>query len=229
MERKDECICCLYCGLFFNDVTHPLHCCDQMGELISCYSCNQSYDASSCSGLFSKNQLQKEHLARCNKCVQEKNTTKYAKYEYLYHDKNYMSFLDKLHINKQLVHYVSMNNVEKVKELLAFGANPNYNRQKQLDHHVYLYDPKGVEIEERNDSQPTNSLRLCIFQLNTCYYTAQEFEKNQTIAEWLCKYGANKQDGLAYFHTLFTTIYPEEGEMMKMYHLLTNESTPYLS
>jgi len=26
METKDEYICCLYCGLFFSDVTHPSHC-----------------------------------------------------------------------------------------------------------------------------------------------------------------------------------------------------------
>jgi hypothetical protein len=67
---------------------------------------------------------------------------------------------------------------------------------------------------------------MCIFQLNACYFTAQDFEKNQTIAEWLCKYGANKEDGRMYFHTLFTKrmcFDPEDCEMMKMYHLLMTE------
>ena len=97
---------CAYCAQLFNLFDdHILNCNTNydkdLNKVLSCYSCgNENINE------FSKSQLNRGEMARCNKCVNIDNKQKYAKYDYLYSSSYYTKEKYK-HIDKELYGAIS--------------------------------------------------------------------------------------------------------------------------
>ncbi len=207
MEEKY--IKCKHCGIICNlNSSHIEECIINWNDLDgiqSCYTCGKSNSS------YSKKQLELGFRARCINCVKKGYAEKYAPFIYCYKKLLYDNiYLDKITLNKQLEYYVKELDVDKVKELLIKGANPNYHRQETVflnttDREVYLWTKDGEEImqNEKEFLQPITPLRLCVFYLSNCLFTWNDIEKLYSIGKLLIEYGADKKDALLYFNDLY--------------------------
>jgi hypothetical protein len=152
----NTCIRCIHCGVFVpiivkydDDVSKsfvldesfgPVHNCepvndpylemddDDVVKHIKCYTCGGS-DVSN----FTKSQV-KKYITKtiCNTCIDHGIVGRYAPY-----------VLDIETIDEQLFKAISDVNIEKVKELLSNGANPNCMRQETIRHPYTTHYPFG--------------------------------------------------------------------------------------
>jgi hypothetical protein len=81
-------------------------------------------------------------------------------------------------IHKQLMDAVSFYQVEKVKELLEAGADPNF-----------YYDLPEYKVSPKH--QPTTPLRLVVFRISDSLLEDEHLEKFKVIAKLLLKHGAD--------------------------------------
>ena len=105
---------------------------------------------------------------------------------------------------------------------MEIGADPNYCRQSMIKQGILLYDKDGLEISEpKNNKQPINPLRLCIFYLCKCTNSDIDNKNLYKIASLLVKFGANKTDALDYFISLYGNRNEYDDENYNnMYNLL---------
>ncbi len=217
---------CKYCAQVCKlDSDHVENCVINWNDssgLKACFSCGNPNSS------YSKTQLELGFRARCINCVKNKIHSKYEPNIHLYKklvgDSKNISMLN---INKQLEYYVGEYNVEKVRELLIQGANPNYCRQASIylnnfDRHVFIYDEFGNEIPESDNEflQPINPLRLCIFYLSNMLNSYEDLKKIIEISKNLIKFGADKSDGLKYFRELYGNDVPSSKKFIEFYNIL---------
>lgn len=208
---------CKYCGKLYvdHDINDHMNNCypnwNDITGLMSCFSCGKLYSENS--SLFTKSQLNKQQLARCQLCIKNKITNKYAKYIHDY--KNMLANMDNTSLNKQLeyyiIHYTEIFDIEHIRKLLNNGANPNYIRQASSNNlnefNVLLYDRNGFEKEDvDNYLQPITPLRLCVFFLSNCHNNEINYQQLYEIANLLVEFGSNKQDSYNYYKLLYGDI-----------------------
>ena len=172
----------------------------------ACYNCFIPFIPT----LFSNSQLIKmdEGLpARCKVCIQCFLTTK-----------RYPSPPpDPQNIDEMLTDAVQSADVERVRELLAQGANPNYVRRRYVRdcHFRYrlAYHADGTSMPEVDVEcfQPTTPLKLVGFRISDCMLKEVDLWRFKEVADLLIANGADAKPALAIMENRYGT-WEESGE-----------------
>ena len=191
---------CKYCGEIYkfsppDEIPHHEHPNGCPNPLpLACYNC---FTPATDRTLFSNSQLANmdEGLpARCKECVQCCERTK--RYP--------TPPPDPLSIDEQLTIAVANADepVDKVRELLAQGANPNYVRRRYVrDHNFGLslaYHADGSSMPEIDEEcfQPTTPLKLVGFRISDCMLTEADLWRFKEVADVLIEYRADAKPAL---------------------------------
>jgi hypothetical protein len=214
-----EYIICPYCKILTNEIEHPNRCIPEESETLLCYTCfkpNKSY---------SSKQLTKGVMAKCKDCVEDGKTTRYTRYG-LYYGSSWGSGPFTFNVNKKLYFFAGELEVEKVRNLLEAGADPNYIRQKTISSNVvpgykevYVYNKHGEVIPDLEPNQPTTPLKYVIFRVGHPDIQQNYSEEIIEIIKLLLEKGANRQEGLDYFNNRYCLDEPK-GIFWDVYNLL---------
>lgn len=184
------------------------------GKNISCYTCGRE-DVD-----YSQSELEKKEFARCIKCESNCQTKRCYKYDYLW--TLHTEQVHKLDINRQLLFYTKEFNIEKVKELLEAGANPNiifkqYTIRGWGYHYVLCYNFDGSIINNKK-SIFLSSLHNCIEEFR---WADNDNFKNKIIhtAKILLDFGAEKEKNKELFESYLGKFAEEDGLKYTFYSL----------
>ena len=141
--------------------------------------------------------------ARCKECVQCYETTK-----------RYPSPPpDPKSIDELLTEAVQNADVpvERVQELLAQGANPNYVRRRYVRDRSFklslVYRADGIPMPEEDEEckQPTTPLKLVGFRISDCMLQEADLWRFKEVADLLIAYGADAKPALAIMENRYGT------------------------
>jgi hypothetical protein len=188
----------------------------QIKNILWCFGCGEPNKK------YSSSQIRKEDKARCYECVSGNKIHKYEPYDHLC----YYSYdnIQIANINKQLEYYTGMLDLVAIYKLLLAGANPNYKRQcvfrgNNMFKTYRLYNADGSESPEEDDEQPTTPLKLCVFKFS-CLEEKDKFVIIE-IAKLLIKFGANKEEAIAYYKMIYG-IPDKNNELLYTLYMVLN-------
>ena len=206
---SDKYLLCEYCGeLFPKDFedkrhdTYPDGCPNAPNDddetyekKYPCFSCNSFENAKS------NSQKTRGWKGRCNICVKDENYSRYKHFPCG---------------DVSCEHPVSLFNdaicnadIEKVKEYISAGIDPNVKRQLwEYDHLMNKYHPiwknDGSIYEEVARGQPTTPLKLVVFRISDSFLEVNDLQRFKAVAELLVDAGADKIEAIAYARSRYS-------------------------
>ena len=202
---------CIFCGELYqfeptsdevpSHDEHPNGCPNPLPQ--RCYNC---FTPATIPTLFSNSQLAKMDYglpARCKECVQ-----------CFLSMKRYPSPPpDPKSIDELLTEAVQNADVpvERVRELLVQGANPNYVRRRYVRDRSFklslVYGADGIPMPEEDEKcyQPTTPLKLVGFRISDCMLKEADLWRFKEVADLLLAYGADAKPALAIMENRYGT------------------------
>ena len=100
-----------------------------------------------------------------------------------------------------LMKAVSEHDLDRTKQLLLEGADPNYIRQKHIVSNSTtrgLFNADGTPEPEYDDGQPTTPLKMVVFCISDCMLHEDDHHVFEMISEALIQAGADVNLAIAY-------------------------------
>jgi len=214
---------CVYCGVLTQDLDHVSACpwdgMNEIGEPEKCYSCGktgQSYSAS---------QWTRDH-PRCKTCVAANKTRRHQPFYF-------EAFANHLSCDigfQELRSACFTGRYDTVLSLIEQGINPHivpvkttnrvhfdsvyskaFHEPSGITYRVFsyapppyiVYDEKGQALEDRDENDPYNLLRACVFGVANIMLDDEHRWSMAKIATLLIEHGLDKNDARAYFESRY--------------------------
>ena len=199
---SDKYLLCEYCGeLFPKDFEGKRHdtysdgCPNGLNDdetyekEYPCFSCNSFENAKS------NSQKTRGWKGRCKICVKDKNYSRYKHFPY--------TDISKKHPVSLFNDALCDADIEKVKEYISAGIDPNVKRQlwehdQLLSRYLPIWKNDGSIYEEVSKAQPITPLKLVVFRISDCFLDVDDLQRFKAVAEILVEAGADKIEAIAY-------------------------------